>query len=227
MEPNFSAVVKDFLKNSVFPHEDRFCYYLRHTLFHLEAYTNCGLEGINNGIKNSSTPLVPSNRIDNSVKTIHMSLDVKARDNIIRLYDRATSHRLWSDSPTAPYVTDVCESMMCREWEKADEWRAVHIEAGVWYVDRKTEKMSEANQASTDTAYASDSFLSDDEDAPTPKEGGSYKVGPSGIPYGMLPKFWWVHAVRLGDDGDAVERSPRDRRRDGGSVSADVEAVHR
>ena len=65
-----SKLILKFVRENVLPHEDHFCYYKRHGVFHLKTNTNCGLESLQNGIKNSSNPLRPSTKLEKAVRVL-------------------------------------------------------------------------------------------------------------------------------------------------------------
>lgn len=123
------------MRESVFPHEARFCYYHRHDLFHLEIHTNCGQEETNNGIKNHYSPVMPQNRLERAIKTLDLNATVKAKKNTsIMLCKKKNSWKLWSNIPTSSHVTDVCESMLHTEWKRAQDWIAKHDSQHHWLV---------------------------------------------------------------------------------------------
>jgi hypothetical protein len=71
------AIIK-FARETVIPQEERMAYYKRHGLFHLEAHTNCGHEGTNNGMKHCATPVMPQNcLLDRAVQTLHLNATMK------------------------------------------------------------------------------------------------------------------------------------------------------
>jgi hypothetical protein len=84
------SVVK-IIRENVFLHEKRFCYYKRHALFHLETHTNCGHEGTNNGLKNCSSPVMPQNQLDQAIKTLNLNADVKALNTSIMVCHKSNS----------------------------------------------------------------------------------------------------------------------------------------
>ena len=65
-----SDLILKFVRENVLPHEDHFCYYKQHGVFHLETNTNCGLEDLQNGIKNSPNPLRPSTKLEKAVMVL-------------------------------------------------------------------------------------------------------------------------------------------------------------
>ena len=76
-----------FVRENVLPHEENFCYYKRHGIFHLETNTNCGLEGLQNGTKHSSNPLRPSTKLDKAVRVLEKNSKIKAIDRSIAICD--------------------------------------------------------------------------------------------------------------------------------------------
>ena len=48
------SIIK-FLEGRVFIHEDKYCYYLKMSLKHHGVYTNNGVEGLQNGVRHSTT----------------------------------------------------------------------------------------------------------------------------------------------------------------------------
>ena len=60
-------LLSKFYNEHVFPHTDRFLFYKRKDIYHLDSHTNCGIEGCQNGVKNSASPCTPLNRLDNAV----------------------------------------------------------------------------------------------------------------------------------------------------------------
>jgi hypothetical protein len=88
------------VRENVFPHEDCFCYFKQHSLFHLETHTNCGHKGTNNGVKHCSSPVMPQNRLDHAKIKLNLNTDVKAINTSIMLCHK-TKRRKSSDTPTS------------------------------------------------------------------------------------------------------------------------------
>jgi hypothetical protein len=86
------AIIK-FARESVIPHEERTAYYKRHGLFHLETHTNCGHEGTNNGMKHCATPVIPQNRLDRAVQTLHLNATMKVGNKSIDVCHKSNSKK--------------------------------------------------------------------------------------------------------------------------------------
>ena len=54
-------VMVSFYNEHVLPHIDRFLFYKRKDIYHLDSHTNCGIEGCQNAVKNSALPCTPLN----------------------------------------------------------------------------------------------------------------------------------------------------------------------
>ena len=134
-----SKLILKFVRENVLPHEDHFCYYKRHGVFHLETNTNCGLEGLQNGIKNSSNPLRPSTKLEKAVRVLEKNSTIKAFDRSIAICDRVSSTKLWSLSSTSARVTDVAESMITREWQAGTNYTCFMSRPRTWQVKKRTE----------------------------------------------------------------------------------------
>jgi hypothetical protein len=115
------AIIK-FAPKNVLSQEDRMAYFKCHDLFHSETYTNCAHDGTNNGTKNCSTPVMPQNRLDWAVKTLHLNAEIKAANTSIKVCQKSNSKKSWSDSPTSDHVTDPSESMLQTEWTHSSDW---------------------------------------------------------------------------------------------------------
>ena len=109
--PFVDAVVQ-FVRENVFPHEDWFCYFHQLCLFHLETHTNCGHEGMNNGVKKHSSPVMPQNHLEHAIKTLNFNAHIKALYTCIMVCQKSNAHKLWSDTPTSAYITNPCESLL-------------------------------------------------------------------------------------------------------------------
>ncbi len=179
------SIVK-FARESVFPHEERMAYYKRHSLFHLETHTNCGHEGTNNGMKHCATPVMPQNRLDRAVQTLHLNATMKAGNSSIHLCHKSNSKKSWSDSPTAKYVTDPCESMLQREWCLSSTWIPHRVSQHRWLLVHSTDA------ASSDTS-SEDSSEDEDSHESVPKNLDSNTFGP-------IPRFSCVYEVTVEQD---------------------------
>jgi len=65
-----ALIIKEFVRGRVIPHTEHFCHYTRHGLLCFGSHTNCGLEGLNNGTKNSATGVRPNTTLDKAVTVL-------------------------------------------------------------------------------------------------------------------------------------------------------------
>ena len=192
-QPFIDSVTK-FVRENVFPHEDRFCYYRRHGLFHLEIHTNCGHEGTNNGVKNCSSPVMPQNRLDCAIKTLNLNAEVKAANTQIMVCQKATSRKTWSDTPTSGHVTDPCESMLKTEWKAASNWVAYRRSRFKWLVVH--EKHNERHRYN-DWSDEEDSENEEDSDGSDLEEIATDRYGNR---FGPIPRFSRIYEVQVKND---------------------------
>jgi hypothetical protein len=186
----FVESVVNFVRENVFPHEERFCYFKRHSLFHLETHTNCGHEGTNNGVKNCSSPVMPQNRLDRAIKTLNLNADVKAINTSIKLCQKTNQRKLWSDTPTSGFVTDVCESMLKTEWKCASAWIPHQVSKYRWLVIHHSETAHSNFNSWSDDDEDTDSDEEEKEDPISDNDGASKKFGP-------IPRFTRVYEVKV------------------------------
>jgi hypothetical protein len=182
----FVESVVMFVCENVFPHEERFCYFKRHSLFHLETHTNCGHEGTNNGVNKCSSPVMPQNRLDQAIKILNLNADVKAINTSIMLCHKTNRCKLWSDTLTSGYVTDVCESMLKTEWKCASAWITHQVTKYRWLVIHHSDKAHSNFNSWSDKDTESDGEEEDDRNSDN--NGASTKFGP--IP-------WFTHMYEV------------------------------
>ena len=178
-----------FVRENVFPHEDRFCYYHRHGLFHLEIHTNCGQEGTNNGVKHNSAPVMPQNKLERTIKTLDFNATIKAKNTSIMLCQKTNKRKLWSDTPTSGHVTDVCESMLQTEWKRSEDWITHRDSQHCWFVIHRLEDAkSNANGWGDDESESETDEIVDD--LARSRDGSRNTFGP-------IPRFSRVYKVQV------------------------------
>jgi hypothetical protein len=119
----YVETIIQFARENILPQEERMVYFKHHDLFHLETHTNCDHAGTNNGMKNSSAPVMPQNRLDRAVKMLHLNApEIKAANTSIKVCQRSNSKKTWLDTPTSDHDTDPCESMLQTEWSCSSDW---------------------------------------------------------------------------------------------------------
>jgi len=137
-----AATIMSFLRDRVICHSERFLFHYRLRLFHMEAHTNCGLEGLQNGAKHCSIAVNPSCRMDKAVRILMGNSEVKTKNTCIRVCESATQKKLWSNSPTSKWLTPVAESMVREEWDIAENLECRCCETGVWFIKKKTRRVT-------------------------------------------------------------------------------------
>jgi hypothetical protein len=195
----FGESVVEFVRENVFPHEHRFCYYKRHGLFHLETHTNCGHEGTNNGVKNCASPVMPQNRLDRAIQTLNFNADVKALNTQILVCNKTNRRKLWSDSPTSGHVTDVCESMLLTEWRRSSDWIPHRVSKYRWLLIHHLE--AENHHLEDWSDEDSEDQLSADDTIPLPGTPPPHPSHNNSKPkFGPLPRFTRVYEVKVCPD---------------------------
>ena len=179
-------LILKFVRENVLPHEDHFCYYKRHDIFHLETNTNCGLEGLQNGVKNSSNPLRPSTKLEKAVRVLENNSQIKAIDRSIAICDRANSTKLWSLTSTSASVTNVAESMINHEWESRSNYDCILTCHRNWSVSKLIKGRDSDNETS-------------DEEEEVVSEGKEDSSSPTKFS-GVIPVFSRVYSVHLDQD---------------------------
>ena len=91
----------DFHREHVSHHEDRFCFYKRLHLFHLETHSNTSHEGTNNALFNCAAPVMPTNSLEKAAKTLYFNANLKTQNTTILMQKKFMSKKLWSLSPTS------------------------------------------------------------------------------------------------------------------------------
>jgi hypothetical protein len=186
-------LIIDFIRQYISPHEAKFCYHIKHFIFHLETHSNTNLEGMFNGIKHGSTPVGPQNSMDKAITVLMDNADIKIKDTMIEMWSKTNSTKLWSDTPTANFVTNLCESMLITVWRKAKDWiphRAAHYQ---WLV---------AHIKETECADEKDHLWEwDDEDDEEKtienKLKSQYETVAAAKKWGIIPKFQRVYEVTV------------------------------
>jgi hypothetical protein len=184
------AIIK-FARESVIPHEERMAYYERHDLFHLETHTNCGHEGTNNGMKHCATPVMPQNRLDKAVQTLHLNATMKAGNKSIDVCCKSNSKKSWSDSHTSKYVTDPCESMLQTEWRLSSKWTPHRVSQYRWLL------IHSADDPCSDESSEEDEESRDDSEDESSEVDVSASKKLSSNEFGPIPRFPRVYEVRV------------------------------
>jgi hypothetical protein len=191
-DQSFVDSVIMFVRENVFPHEARFCYYHRHGLFHLEIHTNCGQEGTNNGVKHNSAPVMPQNKLEHAIVTLDFNATVKAQNTSIMLCQKTNARKLWADTPTSGHVTDVCESMLQTEWKRSEDWIVHRDSQHRWFVIHRLE-----NDKSNKNGWSDDESESDESETEETEKNLTRSRDGSPNTFGPIPRFSRVYKVQV------------------------------
>jgi hypothetical protein len=166
-------------------------YFKRHDLFHLETHTNCGHEGTNNGMKHCATPVMPQNRLDKAVQTLHLNATMKAGNKSIDVCRKLNSKKSWSDSHTSKNVTDPCESMLQTERQLSSTWTPHRVSQYRWLL------IYSADDSCSDESSEEDEESEDESEDESSKVTGSASKKLYSNDFGPIPCFSRVYEVRV------------------------------
>jgi hypothetical protein len=160
-------------------------------LFHLETHTNCGHERTNNGMKHCATPVMPQNRLDKAMQTLHLNATMKVGNKSIDVCRKSNSKKSWSDSHTSKYVTDPCESMLQTEWRLSSKWTPYRVSQCRWLL------IHSADDPCSDESSEEDEESGDDSENESSKVAVSASKKLCSNEFGPIPRFSLVYEVRV------------------------------
>jgi hypothetical protein len=131
--------------------------------------------------------------LDRAIKTLNFNADIKALNTSIMVCHKINARKLWSDSPTLAYVTDVCESMLKTEWKCASDWIPHHVSQFRWLVIHHLETER------SDLEYWSDKDDKDSllDDNSTDDGITHLNKNDTNNKFGLIPCFSWVYEVKV------------------------------
>ena len=179
----------EFVRRHVFPNQSCMCYYLRRSFFHLETHTNCSHEGTNKGMKYSACPVRPQLSIDKSAQILTLNAEISDKNNQIQNCSQATSFKLWSISPTAPFLTELAESLVMKQWEERVHFVYWKLNERQWLVTSWKDSI-----LYLDESYQTENDFSDDLYRDTEAEQVNSKK------FDFIPRFERVHQVSVEPD---------------------------
>jgi hypothetical protein len=104
--------VTDFVKNYVIIYDQVFLFYKKKYLRYFNVKTSSAHEGTNFGIKEHAAAVLPSHKIDVAGKKLSLQASMKGAQMESESTYMASSQSLWSQSPTANYLTNLTESIL-------------------------------------------------------------------------------------------------------------------
>ena len=172
-------------------------FYKRKDIYHLDSHTNCGIEGCQNGVKNSASPCTPLNRLDNAVYRNTMNARIRIDDKIIGLSKKSNSSKNWSSSPTAEYITDIAESIITKEWKDGGElYQSTRMSKHRWLVAYQPDNEEEVFDAWSNWLEETESNTPSNE-----------TVGKFLKKFGIIPKFARAYEVTYNEINSCIECS--------------------
>jgi len=193
-------VLSKFYNEHVLPHIDRFLFYNRKDIYHLDSHTNCGIEGCQNGVKNSASPCTPLNRLDNSVYCNTMNAKVRMDNKMIDLSTKCHSTKNWSTSPTSEFLTDIAESIITNEWNSGGKsYQSTRTSRYRWLVAYSPGTEEELFDVWSDWV---DDNESNEQDTHPNKDTSEFIKK-----FGLIPKFARAYEVTYNPTSSCIECS--------------------
>ena len=109
------AVVRDFFCNYVFNVVEDYAFYPRKFIRHYDECTNSSHEGTNFGLKNHSTPVLPSMSLSRSAQVQTLQSDLKMASIERQAASLLVHQPNWVSSLTSPYILPLAESIIQQE----------------------------------------------------------------------------------------------------------------
>jgi hypothetical protein len=119
--------VKDFARRNVFPHEQRYCFYLRKHVRSYDVYTNTIHEGTNNSIKTGEHAVLPQHVVDKSAKIMADRDATKYAENQKMTARHVHSRVLWTESQTADKLTVTGDSLRAEQDSQVDMYSSMQV----------------------------------------------------------------------------------------------------
>ena len=196
--------IKIFYQEHVYPHLQKMCFYHRLRVNHLEEHTNCGHEGTNNGIKNSSAPVTPMDRVDKAVDTLSFNQEIKSQEIKNRMCQKNHTKKCWSNSPTSHLLTDLAEGILCQEWDSGkQDYNVVRTSQFRWLVAYK----GSGPEATRDTLKE---WIDDKGKGNNPNkesEGDKEMTNKILRTFGLIPRFKRAYEITRDSDSSTLKCS--------------------
>jgi hypothetical protein len=133
-------------------------------------------------MKHCATPVMPQNRLDKAVQTLHLNATMKAGNKSINVCRKSNSKKSWSDaSHTSKYVTDPCESMLQTEWRLSSKWTPHRVSQYRWLL------IHSADDPCSDASSEEDEESGDDSEDESSEVAVLKKL--SSNDFGPIPRF--------------------------------------
>ena len=109
------AVVREFFCNYVFNVVEDYAFYPRKFIRHYDECTNSSHEGTNFGLKNHSTPVLPSMSLSRSAQVQTLQSDLKMASIERQAASLLVHQPTWVQSLTSAYILPLAESILQQE----------------------------------------------------------------------------------------------------------------
>lgn len=126
--------IENFLRSSVIPHEQHYCFYLRKSIRHFDMYTNNEHEGTNNGIKSSATPVRGIHSMDKATKIMVDQDQRKFGAQLLKESAKCQGSAMWSVSSTVDYVTEATECHLAKVIASIGNYASLRTKPNLFFV---------------------------------------------------------------------------------------------
>ena len=127
------AVVREFFCSYVFNVVEDYAFYPRKFLRHYDECTNSSHEGTNFGLKNHSTPVLPSMSLSRSAQVQTLQSDLKMASIERQAASLLVHQPSWVQSLTSPYILPLAESILQQEFVLVPKY-VVRRKENTWQV---------------------------------------------------------------------------------------------
>ena len=115
-KPSFIDGLRAYCLHKFFPHFAHIAYFIHKDKLNFERKTSCCVEGIIHGIKNKKSGITSNMSVDNSVMKINEQAEHRNRMYAMKEFNSLDSTPIWSNTETAPYVTQLGEANLHHAW---------------------------------------------------------------------------------------------------------------
>jgi hypothetical protein len=126
--------VSEFVRNYVIVYDRVFLFYKKKYLRYFNVKTSSAHEGTNFGIKEHAAAVLPSHKINVAGKNLSLQATMKGVQMEADSTYMASSQSLWSESPTANYVTNLAESILSRATSRTHDYSVCRTAIDSWEV---------------------------------------------------------------------------------------------
>jgi hypothetical protein len=126
--------LSDFVKNYVIVYDQVCIFFKKKYLHYFNVKTSSAHEGTNFGIKEHVAAVLPSHKIDAAGKQNSLQALMKGAQMESGSTYMASSQSLWSESPTANYVTNLAKSILSQATTRLHDYSVHRMAIDSWEV---------------------------------------------------------------------------------------------